>query len=214
MDRMILAPRNTDVDALNDKILERMAGASRQYLSADTVVHEEGVDPADQEPIPIEYLRQLDLSGFPPGCLDVKLGSCIILLRNLDPSRGLCNGTRLYVRRMGDRVIETTIVGGEHHNTVALIPRITLSPGSNVALTFAFQRRQFPVRLAFALSINKSQGQSVKYVGIDLRMPVFAHGQLYVALSRATARENIRVLLPGDTVACRTHNIVYKEVLL
>ncbi|RPD80444.1 hypothetical protein L226DRAFT_201048 [Lentinus tigrinus ALCF2SS1-7] len=57
-------------------------------------------------------------------------------------------------------------------------------------------RRQFPVGLAFAMSINKAQGQSVKYVGLDLRVPVFTHGQLYVALSRSTSSDHIHVPLP------------------
>ncbi|KAI5830322.1 DNA repair and recombination protein PIF1 [Schizophyllum commune Tattone D] len=77
---------------------------------------------------------------------------------------------------------------------------------------FKLRRRQFPVRLAFAVSINKSQGQSVRYVGIDLRTPVFSHGQLYVALSRATSQERVKVLLPYNSVEDRSLNIVYSEI--
>ncbi len=76
------------------------------------------------------------------------------------------------------------------------------------------QRRQFPVRLAFAMSINKAQGQSVRWVGIDLRVPVFTHGQLYVALSRATSARRIRVLLPPNTENNSVLNVVYPEVLV
>ncbi|KAG5530927.1 hypothetical protein RHGRI_025763 [Rhododendron griersonianum] len=74
-------------------------------------------------------------------------------------------------------------------------------------------RRQFPVRLAYAMTINKSQGQSVKFVGVDLRTPVFSHGQLYVALSRCTSFDRITVLLPEEETDSTT-NIVYPEVLL
>jgi len=84
---------------------------------------------------------------------------------------------------------------------------------STADVTFKFKQRQFPV-LAFVLSINKAQGQSVQYVGIDVWIPVFAHGQLYVALSRATASHNIRVLLPDDATEPITSNVVYEEVLL
>ncbi|KAG5536158.1 hypothetical protein RHGRI_023821 [Rhododendron griersonianum] len=69
-------------------------------------------------------------------------------------------------------------------------------------------RRQFPVRLAYAMTINKSQGQSVKIVGVDLRTPVFSHGQLYVALSRCTSGEHTSVLLSSDA-SNSTTNIVY-----
>lgn len=98
---------------------------------------------------------------------------------------------------------------------IALIPRITLSP-SDKSIDFAFKlkRRQFPVQLAFAMTINKAQGQSVKHVGIDLRTPVFSHGQLYVALSRATSPHNIKVVLPAESSEPTTMNIVYPEVLL
>ncbi|KAI0056659.1 hypothetical protein BV25DRAFT_1893721 [Artomyces pyxidatus] len=64
------------------------------------------------------------------------------------------------------------------------------------------------------MSINKSQGQSVKFVGLDLRSSVFTHGQLYVALSRATSSRRIKVLLPPEPSGSTATNIVYPEVLL
>ncbi|KAF6163442.1 hypothetical protein GIB67_029291 [Kingdonia uniflora] len=79
-------------------------------------------------------------------------------------------------------------------------------------LPFTMTRRQFPLRLSFAMTISKSQGQSVKVVGIDLRTPIFSHGQLYVALSRCRSPNIISVLLPpGDDT---TTNIIYPNVLL
>lgn len=63
------------------------------------------------------------------------------------------------------------------------------------------------------MSINKSQGQSLKVVGLDLRVPVFTHGQLYVALSHATSGDHIRALLSPDSKG-ETSNIVFPEVLL
>jgi ATP-dependent exoDNAse (exonuclease V) alpha subunit len=63
------------------------------------------------------------------------------------------------------------------------------------------------------MMINKSQGQSVSWVGLDLQTPVFAHGQLYVALSRCTSGRRISVLLNENNVDRQTANIVYKEVL-
>ncbi|KAI8531542.1 hypothetical protein RHMOL_Rhmol11G0144600 [Rhododendron molle] len=74
-------------------------------------------------------------------------------------------------------------------------------------------RRQFPIKLAYAMIINKSQGQSVKFVGVDLRTPVFSHGQLYVVLSRCTSGDYTSVLLSNDA-SNSTTNIVYLEVLL
>ncbi|PIA40192.1 hypothetical protein AQUCO_02500116v1 [Aquilegia coerulea] len=135
-----------------------------------------------------------------------------MLLRNHQPRDGLCNGTRLMVVQFATRVIEARILNGSHTGNYVFIPRITLQP--TVSETpFQMARRQFPVRLAFAMTINKSQGQSVKFVGIDLRNHVFSHGQLYVALSRSTTSKQISVLLESKDDETTT-NVVYPEVLL
>ncbi|GAA0180378.1 hypothetical protein LIER_30097 [Lithospermum erythrorhizon] len=74
-----------------------------------------------------------------------------------------------------------------------------------------------PVRLCFAMIINKAQFQTLDYVGIYLRQPVFAHGQLYVALSRARKGSNVNILIVppscGEKGSNNTTNIVYKEIL-
>jgi len=211
----ILTPWNADVGDLNQQILDRMHGDVWQYVSADNMICKAGADPEDDEHIPVEFLRSVNSSSLPPGELNLKIGYPIILLCNLSPSQGLCNGTCMIVTRMHDRVLKVRLIRGEHDGEITLIPCITLTPTSSTAdVTFKFKRRQFPVWLAFALSINKAQGQSVQYVGIDVRIPVFMHGQLYVTLSRATASHNIRVLLLDDTTEPITSNVVYEEVLL
>jgi len=93
---------------------------------------------------------------------------------------------------------------------VVLIPRIRLSPN---ALPVPLKRLQFPVRLPFAMTINKSQGQSVEHAGINLQTSIFSHRQLYVAFSRCNSPLNISVLLPEQSQESRrTLNVVYKEV--
>jgi hypothetical protein len=214
LNRMILAPRNSDVWEMNEQILGHMPGQARQYIAVDQVIQEAGADPVDADPIPVEFLRSITTSTLAPGELNLKVGCPAILLRNLAPTRGLCNGTRMIITRMRDRVLEVQLLGGDHDGEMAMIPRISMVPPISEGLAFRFKRLQFPVRLAFALSVNKAQGQSVRYVGLDLRMPVFSHGQLYVALSRATCSRNIKVLLPNDTDDSITPNVVYKEVLI
>ena len=93
------------------------------------------------------------------------------------------------------------------------IPRIANQPTED-QVAFKFTRKQFPVRLCFAMSINKSQGQSVDHVGLDLRSPVFTHGQFYVGVSRVRYRDNIKVIWDEKDREGRTKNIVYDEVLL
>lgn len=61
------------------------------------------------------------------------------------------------------------------------------------------QRHQFPVRSAFAMTIDKSQGQTFESVGVDLKSsPVFMHGMLYVAFSRVKGPTTLKVHLPND----------------
>jgi len=183
LDRMILAPRNADVADINSAVLQQMPGEEQTYYSADRVIRETGVDGSHEQPIPVEFLRAITGSGLPPGELTVKVGCPLILLRNLAPSQGLCNGSRMVITQMTDRVLKVVLIGGDHHGESAFIPRITLNPPESPDHAFSFSRRQFPVRLAFALTVNKAQGQSAKYVGLNLQVPVFAHGQLYVGLS-------------------------------
>src|SRR5712672_1256311 len=121
------------------------------------------------------------------------------------------------IQNLNSHVLEVQLMGGDHDGEIALIPRITLSPSIHtVDHAIHFKRRQFPIQLTFAMTINKAQGQSVKYVGIDLHTPVFSHGQLYVTFSHATSYNCIKVLLENETETCGnlTPNVVYNEVLL
>ncbi|XP_062230178.1 uncharacterized protein LOC133927804 [Phragmites australis] len=141
---------------------------------------------------------------------------------NIDPANGLCNGTRLVVRGFQRNAIDAEIVLGQHAGKRVFLPRIPLCPSDDEMFPFQFKRKQFPIRLSFAMTVNKAQGQTIPNVGIYLPESVFSHGQLYVALSRATARANIRVLaVPSNDKKKKcskqsgtyTMNIVYREVL-
>jgi ATP-dependent DNA helicase PIF1 len=181
-----------------------------QGYSADKIVDQENT-----EHYASECLNMINLSSLPPHELKLKVGAPVILLRNLSPSTGLCNGTRLKVIRISQRVFECEILAGKHAGNTVFIPRIPLASSSTSDLPFNFQRTQFPLRLAFAMTINKAQGQTLKHVGLDLREPVFTHGQLYVALSRVRDVANLKIIVPDTPEARREgkiRNVVYKEV--
>ncbi|XP_039780681.1 ATP-dependent DNA helicase PIF1-like [Panicum virgatum] len=132
--RAILSTRSDWVDRINMKMIGSFQGGEVEYHSFDSVVD----DPHNY--YPSEFLNTLAPNGLPPHVLKLKVGCPIILLRNIDPANGLCNGT------------------------------------------------------SFVMTVNKSQGQTIPNFGVYLPDPVFSHGQLYVAMSRATTRTNIKIL--------------------
>ena len=98
------------------------------------------------------------------------------------PGYGLCNGTRMIVLTLGQRVVEVEISSGVNRGNHILIPHITIAP-SDTELPFTLKHCQFPLCPCFAVSTNKAQGQTLQFVGIYLPDHVFTHGQLYVAFS-------------------------------
>jgi len=207
--RALLASHNTSVSELNNDILATMGGDPQHFISVDTA--EQG---ADNEAFHMddEYLHTLEASGIPPARLTLKIGAPVMLLRNMNPANGFCNGTRLVVTRMHSRAIEVKIISGEFQGRCTTLPRI-LCNSKPQDFGFILTRRQFPLQLCFAISINKSQGQSLPEVGLDLRNSVFSHGQLYVALSRVTDVSKLHVLV-RDKASRVVDNIVWPELLL
>ncbi len=176
----ILAPKNTNVDEINNVILESLSKESHTYLSANSLtLTEEGasvVAGVSMDSLyPVEFLNTLQFSGIANHELELKVGMPILLIRNLNQSIGLCNGTRLIIKRLGQCVIEAEIITRNNVGKRVFIPRIIMSP-SGTDWPFVLRRRQFLVRVPFAITINKSQGQTFNNVGIYLPSPVYSHG--------------------------------------
>ena len=174
------------------------------YLSADSITNRE------YDYVQPEVLHTINPSGFPLHQLEVKNGAPLTLLRNLDPMHGLYNGTRLRLIRSTRHILECHVLGGDGNDNVVFIPHMVLDSGLEDS-PVPFRQLQFPVHLAYAMTINKSQGQTLKHVGLNLSSPVFSHGQLYVALSCCTHPRNIKVLFPSDEDT-QVMNVVWNEV--
>ena len=213
-ERTILSSLNADVDSINKRVLQKFPGQSYTFHSADYIPSSE--QSGEDDPMlnyPVEYLNQINCSGFPLAKLEVKKGCPIMILKNLDARHGVCNGSRGILTKYSRRVLEVQLLTGEHAGKTVFIPRINNVPTDD-QVAFKFIRRQFPVRVCFAMTINKSQGQTVKHVGLDLRRPVFTHGQFYVGISRVTSVWNIKGIWAEQEREGKTKNIVYSEVLV
>jgi ATP-dependent DNA helicase PIF1 len=198
MQRNIMAPKNTEVDEVNNAIFESLSEELHMYLSADSLAPTEGASAATgvstYSLYLVEFLNTLQFSGIANHKLELKVGVLILLLRNLNQSIGLCNATRLIVKRLGQRVIEAEIITRNNVGKRVFIPRIIMSP-FEIDWPFILRHRQFPIQVAFAMIINKSQGQTLNNIGVYLPSPVFSmvsymllsHGSQVVQTSKILA---------------------------
>ncbi|GJZ88909.1 DNA helicase, partial [Tanacetum coccineum] len=81
------------------------------------------------------------------------------------------------------------VAGGLYNGTRMIVRQM---------MTKLIERRQFPIKLCYAMTINKSQGQSLSKTGVYLPEPIFGHGQIYVALSRATTPHRLKILIQSQ----------------
>jgi hypothetical protein len=214
--RAILAPTNKQVDDFNRTILGRLPGNSRTYLAADSLkeVEEAGLTSPDSV---LDYVARHTPPGMPPHSLTIKTHTVFRLLRNFSVDLGLVKNVRIVVMDVGTRIITVRLLRGLAGSTGTyvdaddiLIPRIcftSILPSGHTLL-----RRQFPLAPAYSTTFNSCQGLTLDVVGVDLRRPVFSHGQLYTALSRIRHRSHARILLrPGEIT---TTNVTYAEILV
>ena len=125
----------------------------------------------------------------------------VMLIRNMDPPT-LCNGTRLVIKKLMPQVLEATIITGFGKGGDVFIPRIPIIPSD-----WPFQ---FPLKLSFAMTINKAQGQTLTVAGLHLTTSCFSHGQLYVVASRGSGRQSNLFVLSSEG---KKRNVVYQEAL-
>ncbi|KAH1069644.1 hypothetical protein GYH30_007009, partial [Glycine max] len=132
--RAILASTNETVQQVNDYMLTMIPGEQMEYLSSDSVDKSETIESCHFGSLTTEFLNSLTTS---------------------DKTQGLCNGTRLIITRLAKHVIAADIISGTNIGDHVYIPRMSMSP-SQSPWPFKLLRRQFPIMLSYAMTINKS----------------------------------------------------------
>ncbi|KAF1866204.1 hypothetical protein Lal_00024202 [Lupinus albus] len=200
--RAILASTIDIVDQINEYVLSIIPGEEKEYLSSDSV---DMSDVSDIEVVNVltpEFLNKLSISGIPNHKIKLKIGTTIMLLRNLDQSEGLCNGTRLIVTQIANHVLEAKI----------------MSEDVTVSLTHSMAFQVYKKTISYNCFICYDNQQisrtiSLESVGLYLPKLVFSHGQLYVAISMVKSKKGLKILIhdKNDIPLKSTSNVVYKE---
>ncbi|XP_076911901.1 uncharacterized protein LOC143570021 [Bidens hawaiensis] len=127
--RAVLAPTNEVVEQINNRLLEMLPGSEYEYLSSDSVCLDESFgDSFDERLYAPDILNGLNISGLPKHKLVLKVGVPVMLLRNINQKDGLCNGTRLQITSLGERVTKAQIISGTNINDMVFILIIALTP--------------------------------------------------------------------------------------
>ncbi|XP_029647710.1 uncharacterized protein LOC115221648 [Octopus sinensis] len=196
----ILAPHNKTVDAINNKLFDLLPGEKLSFKSIDT--HE---NPDDMTVVTTEFLNSQMPTGLPPHELHLNDGAPIMLLLKLDAPI-MCNGTRMIIKNIYSRVLQATILNGPATGQDVLITPMSLTPSDTI---YKFKRLQFPIKLSFAMTINKVQGQSLQMVCLNLTEQVFSHGQLFLGCSHLGSTQSLDICASEG----KTRNMAYKEAL-
>jgi hypothetical protein len=213
IERLILAPHNHTVETINEQMLQTVNGEERTYYSTDESISDRRyeIDEAETEE---EALNSLNPAGLPPHVLPLRVGAMIVLLRNIGrQGSGLVNGARMVVRELANESIRAELLDGPNAGTVVRIIRIWNDYKDKRPGGIEFRRMQIPVRVAFAMTIMKAQGQTVTRVGIDLTHEVFAHGNLHTALSRVRSGQMFRIYAPYSETDEKTGDKFVKNVV-
>ncbi|XP_076041898.1 uncharacterized protein LOC143025775 [Oratosquilla oratoria] len=209
--RAIISPTNDDVDSINNFVYEKLKEKEVLYRSQDTASHDgEGME------IQTSVFNSMNSPSIPLHELKLKVGAVVMVMRNICPPK-ICNGTRVMITNLKKNVIVGKILIGAYKGVQVILPRVTLEASDTPV---NFKRHQFLVKLCYAMTINKSQGQTFERCGLLLDgAQCFAHGQLYVACSRVTSSDSLFVFTGyeklGDSYEPKTaRNCVYEELFI
>jgi len=210
---VIISFLNADVDEHNDAVASsHRLDRDYQVLTAANIRNPDlhDVDPTAAAMLTDDMMEAAKVNGVPSSSLHLWVGARVMLLRNMHVPNGLFNGQLMRVVAINRYVISVKLLDARYGDEVHHIPRIKFEAKFG---DVPFTRVQFPLRLAYAITANKSQGQTLTgRIVLDLRRPSFAPGQLYVAFTRVPSGANVTLLLPPNHDG-KLHAVVQQRVL-
>ena len=189
------------------------------HLSFDSIVDNDSdnVDPSGARSPPQysvealdDFLAQVTSRDAPDHELHLKIGAVCSIMCNLSSAKGLVKNQRVVIVGTKARYIEVKLLNRGHRPDIThCIPRIIFDFRPPY-VSYTVRRKQFPLRLAYSTTFNSCQGLTFDMVVIDAH--IFAHGQLYTAISRVRTQHDAWVFMPEDRLDLA--NVVYPKLLI
>jgi hypothetical protein len=212
----ILAATNVQVDQWNKIVQKLNQSPSHTLYSKDTFSDVDDPNGHLQQMLTTAVLNEMNHSTVPPHILELKVNDICLVTRNLSKRYGLANNTRVRILEISPQKTVIRVQTLTSQPKSATIPRIRFKFRLPFGKSFQMIRIQFPLRLAYCMTYNKSQGQTLHKVLLDVSTPPFAHGHLYVALSRVTNSSNIKIICKEEQIyqtAPMIWNTAYADIL-
>ncbi|XP_071739969.1 uncharacterized protein [Rutidosis leptorrhynchoides] len=165
LQRAILAPTHEVVNIINDRMMMSLAGEERSYSSSHSICASQRDADFNNELYTTDFLNSIEIGGLPKHNLRLQISVLVMLLRNIDQAGGLCNGTRLQIVHLGDKIIKANILTGSNVGKITALSRMLIVP-MDKNIPFRFQRRQYPLYVDLMLLV-KVDG-SWQTFGLDL----------------------------------------------
>jgi ATP-dependent DNA helicase PIF1 len=193
--RMILSLTVADTRVINEMVINMIPGVLELAAANDKI--------PVQDTVPPEYVAGLTISGVPEFTLPMKIGARYMILKNYQT--GVCNGVLCILKAFSRYIAQVQLLTGPRAGSIVPLPRVTFNVAASTSgLPFDFVRIQFPITLAYCVTVHKAQGQTLHTVGLYFTGETFAHGQLYVALSRVGSWERIcATRINFENIVCR-----------
>jgi energy-coupling factor transporter ATP-binding protein EcfA2 len=210
----ILAATNQQVDQWNSIVQDMNPSQLFELKSKDSLCEVDDPHGHIERMLSNTVLNNFQHVSAPSHQLLLKVGDICLITRNLSKAYGLANNTRVKLLHISQSSIRVQTLGSSPKS--AMVPRIYFKFRIKFQESYQMMRLQFPLRLAYSMTYNKCQGQTMKKVLLDISNPPFAHGHLYVALSRVTNYQDIKIICKDDQLLENSpviNNVTYPEII-